>query len=183
MNIKGLRVGYVFVMVTLFTLVVAVGVAAFYPAPKRYEYPTFPTRASLDYNSSEYQAEQAKYQKDLDEYNDKNKDVESQRKIWGQQTFIISLIFGVVFLFLGMSGIAIAPVLGASLVFSAFILMMFGPGFISYYADSTTIPLFKEPSISLTGYKVAQFFILLAGTAIGTLLGLAKLGERRPEGI
>lgn len=180
---KGLRVGYVFVMVTLFTLVVAVGVAAFYPAPKRYEYPTYPTSAGLDYNSSEHQAQQSKYQKDLDEYDKKNKDIENQRKVWGQHTFIISLIFGVVFLFLGMAGTTVAPMLGVSLLFSAFILMIFGPGFISYYADSTTIPLFREPSISLTGYKVAQFFILLVGMAIGTLLGLAKLGGRRPEGM
>lgn len=170
---RGLKTGYVFVMTTLLTLAVVVGIAAFYPAPKRYDSPTYPRTNTIDYNSPEYKAEQQRYQDEMKSYDEKNKDVEGQRKIWGEKVFITNLAIGVILLIGGVLLLDIIPMIGVACLFAAFVLMVFGPGLTSYYADNT--PYFTtKAQVDLSSYKQIQFVILLAGTIIGTVLGFLK---------
>lgn len=180
---KSVKVGYVFTMVTLITLAVVIGIAAFYPAPKRLDYPSYPA-TSTDFNSPEYKAQQQKYQQDLKDYQDKNKDVEGIRKIWGQNTFSICLVAGVVLMILGLILSRFVPMVGVSMLFAAFVLMFLGPGFVSYYADSTTITLLgSAPKIDLAEYKKLQFGITAAGTVIGGILGFFGLADDRQSSV
>lgn len=169
---KALKTGYVFSLISLITLTIVIGIAAFYPAPKRYDYPQYPRSRATDFNSSEYKAQQDKYDQDLKDYQEQNKNIEAQRKIWGQTTLIISLLSGVFFLTLGVIISGFASMLGVGLIFSAFVLMIFGPGLASYYADSSTIPLFgSEPKVELQTYKMVQFGISLVGAILAGGLG------------
>lgn len=179
---KSLKIGYIFAMVALFVLTVILGIAAFYPAPKRYDYPQYPTRISSDFNSPEYQQQQRQYEEDLKNYQEKNKDVENQRKIWGQNTLIISLIAGAVMLLVGALLFSYSYFLSVSLLFGSFIMLVSGPGLASYYSDSTTISLFgTSPQIDLTRYKQIQFFIALTGSVIGA--GLSFMLQKKEHSI
>lgn len=172
---KGLKTGYVFVITTLLTLSVVIGIVAFYPAPKRFDYPTYPQTSGLDYNSPEYKNQQKKYDADLKNYTEKNKDITSKVKIWGEKVFIINLLIGVVLLIIGMLLLNIVPLLGVAILFASFMLMVFGAGLTSLYADNTSIPLLTTTSkVDLSLYKKIQFVILLIGTIIGAVLGIVK---------
>ncbi|MBI2022211.1 hypothetical protein HYS93_05040 [Candidatus Daviesbacteria bacterium] len=181
---KGFKTAYVFVMVTLLSLTIALAVAAFYPAPKRYSYPEYPRTSSLDFNSPTYKAEQEKYQRDLEEYNQKNKKTEEQRRIWGQNTFNIALGSGLVLMILGLLLFRFAPMLSVSLLFAAFIVVLFGPGLMSYYAENTSLPLFGSKSdVDLTGYKQIQFGISFAGVLIGSVLGFTNFTMDKQQSV
>ena len=174
---KAVQTGYVFVMITLLTLTVVLAIAAFYPAPKRYNYPKSPSLAT-DFNSPEYQEQQKKYQQDLENYQQKNMDVENQRKIWGENNFITLLIVGAVMLGTGLFLINSMPLVSISLLFSAFIVIFFGSALTSYYADSTTLSLLGGNSqVDLTRYKQIQFVIALIGTIFGGVLS-SKISDK-----
>ena len=92
---KALKVGYIFVITTLVVLTITLGVAAFYPAPRRdYTPPTYQTSSGVvDYNSPEYKQQQKVYDEQMKKYNDQTKGIDDARKIWGQNALIIALIY------------------------------------------------------------------------------------------
>lgn len=159
-------------MVVLLVLAVCLGIAAFYPAPKRYNYPEFPTSVT-DFNSPEYKQQQQQYDEEMKNYREKNKDSEDQRKIWGQNSFIVCLIAGVLMLILGLLVFNFSYFLGISLLFGGFSIIVFGPGIASYYAENIPIPLLGDSSkADLTRYKQIQFLITVTGALVGAGLSL-----------
>ena len=180
---KAAKTGYVFTMVTLLTMTIVLAIAAFYPAPKRYTAPSYPRSAGFDTNSLMYQQQQRQYEQDSKLYEENNKTVDEQRQVWGQRVFIICLSMGGVLLAIGMWQTNMAPMLSTSMLFASFILMVFGSGLASYYADSTSIALFGSSSkVDLTGYKQLQFAIALVGAVVGAALELSGLLKKENEG-
>lgn len=176
---KGFKTGYVFVMTALLVLTIAVGIAAFYPAPKKYNYPTYPTSAGVvDYNSPEYKMRLEQYDKDQKAYQEANKKTEGQRRIWSQYTFIISLLGSLAFLIAGVMMINRSSLLGVSLLFASFILLVSWQALIGYYADSSYLSFGQEPDVDLSTYKQMQFGILLVGSILGVMFGINKPWEK-----
>lgn len=166
---RAFKTGYVFVIVSLLVLTVVLGVAAYYPAPKRLASPDYPRISNAsDYNSVEYQESQREYQDKLDEYEKKNKDLQKNREIWGQRIFIVCLIAGALLFVIGVFLAGFATTLSIGLVFSAFVLMVFGTGLISVYADSPVSPfLGSDPETDLSVYKQIQFAVVALGALVG----------------
>lgn len=166
---RAFKTGYVFVVVTLLVLTVVLGVAAYYPAPKRLASPEYPRLSNTsDYNSVEYQQSQREYQEKLDEYDEKNKDLQKNREIWGQRIFVICLVAGALLFVLGVFLAGFVTTLSVGLVFSAFVLIVFGTGLISIYADSPVSPfLGSDPETDLSFYKQIQFGIVTLGALMG----------------
>lgn len=180
---KAFKTGYVLVMVTFFILTVALGIAAFYPQPRRYEYPKYPALSNLDFNSSEYKTVQDQYQQDLKNYDEKNKDIENKRTVWNQQIFIIFLLTAVIFFSGSILLFKETPVLGIGLLFAALIAPLSGPNLASLYSESLSLPLVggQSPAMDLTTYKIIQFLILLTGTIMGAIFGFSVLDKKRYE--
>lgn len=173
---KGLKTGYVFVITTLAVLSIFVGTVVFYPAPKRFDYPTYPQLSNLDYNSPEYKEKLKRYDEDYKNYKERNKDIETKRKIWGENVLIVDLSAAAILLIAGIILTSKFSLLGIALLFASFITAVFGPGFTSFYADNTVIPLLgSQPAVDLSRYKQIQFAISLSATLVGAVLGFFKL--------
>lgn len=174
---KAAKVGYIFVLTILLTFTTVLAIAAFYPAPKRYDYPVI-TPAFGDFNSPEYKAQQEKYNQDLQNYQTKNKDVESQRKIWGENVFITCLAAAILMAILGLLLLKNMYFASVSLLFGSFTLLVFGPGLASYFSDSTTIPIFGATTqVDVSMQKKIQFIIAAAGTLLALLIP-SQLSEK-----
>lgn len=172
---RAFKTGYVLVIVTLLVLTIVLGVAAYYPAPKRIAYPAYPRVSSAnDYNST--QSVEAQYQKEVDEYEEKNKDLQKEREIWVQRIFIICLIAGALLFVAGVFLAGFATTLSIGLVFSSFVLMVFGTGLISIYGDSPVTPLLgSDPEADLSLYKHIQFAVVALGAVIGVGLSFIPI--------
>lgn len=168
------------VMTAMLSLLVAVGVAAFYPAPKIAERPKYPSGLSLDYNSPDYQTQQKQYQEDSKAYEEKSKENMTQRKIWGQNTFAVTLVAGAVMLVLAMLLARTAGVVSKSLMYSAFIVVVFGAALATYHAEGSVSSIFGvDTTVDLSKYKFTQFAILLAGSVAGLVLGFMGMLEEK----
>lgn len=176
---KGLKTGYVLAMVSLFTMTGILGVAAFYPAPKGADYPTQPRYPTADYDSGQYQQEQQRYERELRLYDDTRKEIESKRQIWSQTVMIICLVMGIGLLMAGMVLYNWAPLLAVSMVFAAFIMVVFGPGAASVYGSDGFYSLISGTAkVDLSGYRQVQFFLVLIGSVLGVVFGF--IGPLRP---
>lgn len=177
---KGLKTGYVMVMAALLSLTVAVGIAAFYPAPKISERPKYPSLSGPNYNSPEYLEEEKKYQQGLESYEESNKKAQIQRKVWGQNTFAATLVFGVAMLVLGLLLAQTSRIVSASMMYAAFIIVVFGAALATYHAEGSVSSIFGiDTTTDLSLHKFTQFGILLAGSVAGLVLGFAgKLEEK-----
>lgn len=180
---KGIRVGYTMVMTALLSLTMAVGIAAFYPAPKISERPKYPS-LTTDYNSPQYQDEQRKYREESDMYEKKSDETRSQRKIWSQNTFAATLVFGVVMMVFGLLLVQASRVVSMSMMYAAFIVLVFGAGLATYHAEGSVSSIFGvDTTTDLSRYKFVQFAILLAGSVAGLVLGfMGKLDEKQSGG-
>lgn len=176
---KGIRVGYIMVMTALLSLTVAVGIAAFYPAPKLVERSKYPS-LSTDYNSPQYQEDQKRYQEESALYDKKNEETRAQRKIWGQNIFAATLMLGAVLLVLSLILAKSQRVVSASFVYAAFIVVVFGAGLASYHAEGSVSSIFGvDTTTDLSRYKFGQFVILVTGSIVGLVLGfMGKLEEK-----
>lgn len=176
---KGLHVGYVMAMTAMLSLLVAVGIAAFYPAPKIAERPKYPS-LSLDYNSPDYQAQQKQYQQESQVYEQKSKGTATQRKVWGQNTFAVTLVAGIVMLVLGMLLAKPSGLVSKSLLSSSFIVVVFGAALATYHAEGSISSIFGvDTTFDLSKYKFMQFAILLIGSAAGLVLGFMGMLEEK----
>lgn len=173
---KALKVGYVFVITTLLVLTITLGAAAFYPAPRLTSNLPNPPAFNTDYNSSEYKAEQARYDKESKTYQQQSRDVENARKVWSQNALIIALMAGVILLLIGALLVKINSILSVSIFFAAFILMVFGVTIISSFSDGG---LFVSSSnLDLSLYKKIQFMIVTVGLCLGIWLGFTSLKQQ-----
>lgn len=172
---KALKTGYVFVLIFLLVYAVTLGIASFYPIPKRLDYPQYPSSSVTDTNSPQYQQAQKKYETDLKAYQENNKDNETNRKIWGENVYIICLITAVIFLIVGVLLSFLSPLMGAGFLFAGLILILGGQGIATYQADSGSIPLLgQSPKIDITSYKQKQFYIIVVGVISAIILGVTK---------
>lgn len=173
---KGLKTGYVFVITTLTVLSIVVGTVAFYPSPKRFDYPSYPRLGEIDYDAPEYKNQLKEYNEDIKKYEESNKDIEAKLKIWGENAFIVNLVAATILLIAGLLLIYQFTLLAIALLFTAFVIAVFGSALTNFYADNTTIPfLSSKTPVDLSRYKQIQFAISLFGTIIGAVLGFLKL--------
>lgn len=180
---RGIRVGYIMVMAALLSLTVAVGIAAFYPAPKLVERPKYPG-LTTDYNSPQYQEEQKRYREESELYDKKNEEARSERKLWGQNIFTVTLVLGVVLLVLALLLARSQRIVSASFVYAAFIVVVFGAGLATYHAEGSVSSLFGvDTTADLSRYKFTQFAILFSGSVAGLVMGfMGKLEEKTQGG-
>lgn len=184
---KAARVGYVLVMTALLSSTVFLGLANYYPAPKGASYPTYPTTpiAPYDYNAPDYLEQQQKYQDNLKKYDEdmKNYDRDSkeagkQQQVWTERISMYILIAAGALFILGVFLTAMAPLVGASFLFTAFILLVFGKGGVALYSLASSFPLYSrevlEAPDAAKEYQKLQFYVGAGISVIGMLLGFAK---------
>lgn len=172
---KALKTGYVLVFVFLLVYSVTLGISAFNPIPKRLDYPQYSLNTTLDFNSPQYKEEQQKYQQDMKAYQENNKDNETNRRIWGENIYMICLVAAVLFLIAGVLISQVSVLVGASLLFAGLILIVAGQGIATYQADSSSIPLVgQNTKIDITPYKQKQFYIVIVGAVCALVLGFTK---------
>lgn len=76
------------------------GINVFYPRP---EYPEYPSALGIEYDSPEYKAERATYDRQVDEY-------EADAETYGRDVFIIANIVGLLVFGAGFLILFVAPV-------------------------------------------------------------------------
>jgi hypothetical protein len=91
---------YIIFIGLLFTTLVAVGIAAFYPEPKYPEYPLELSRPGAEPMIGS--KEDAAYQKRQREYEAKTKEYQRVSEIYNRNVSIAALVFAVIFVVLGL---------------------------------------------------------------------------------
>ena len=175
-------------MVALISATVFMGVTYNYPPPKTAAstYPPYPQGPTAEYNSPEYLEQQKKYEQDLKEYDQKTKEYENQSKeagkesqVWAERVAMYVLIAAGALFVLGIFLTRMAPLVGVSFLFSAFVLLLFGKGGASFVSLISSIPLGgpganNEVVDSVREYEKLQLFIAAGISIFGVFLGFMR---------
>lgn len=146
---KAFRIGFITTLSFLLVLSIVTGVLGFYPAPqgeKAPEYPTNTYSSGFDFNSAEYQTQQAEnakkqaeYQENLKKYQESQKTFLQDKIIpYAQTVFVIWIAAIIVFEIIGLVLVTMSSnLVGSGFAFSGFWAVIFWPiGGIMWFASS-----------------------------------------------
>lgn len=146
------------------------GIVAFYPSPKMPEYPKYANSANLDFNSSEYKAQQEKYKEEVKIYDAKNKEFSNIAQVHARNQYMISLGAGVLAVLTGIGIATISSTIGAGMIIAGGIVFTFGQILLAFSSITSVIARYSSSgSRDVTADLQMEFLV----AAIGTILLLA----------
>lgn len=175
------------VMVALISATIFTGINSYYPPPQATSYPSYPVSPAppYDYNSPDYleqqqkyEAQAKKYDEEIKDYDRKSKETGRESQIWAERVSMYIMITAAGLFILGIFFARLAPLVGASFLFSAFILLVFGKGGASLVSLVSLIPFYglggNEITQAAREYQKLQFYVGAGVAIIGALLGFMR---------
>lgn len=134
------------------------------------EYPKYPDSGNLDFNSSEYKAQQEKYKEEIKIYDAKNKEFSKIAQVHARNQYMISLGTGVLVVLAGIGIAAISTTIGAGMIIAGGIVFTFGQILLAFSSITSVIARYSSGnSRDVTADLQMEFLV----AAIGAILLLA----------